>query len=149
MAADAGFHAALAGRPQVRTLGARNDSATVLEQPLLRRYGDMLVLKSGVRLTPGGPILAVVVAYAALAPTQHQADVDTRSIVWVLAFGLLLFWVALFQLIVRASRRLTRQTKANTYLATHDALTGLPNRELLRDRSRRRSRAGAAVPMWR
>jgi diguanylate cyclase (GGDEF)-like protein len=134
---DVGFSLALKGVPQLRTLARNARSANAVERPLLARYGDLFVVEQGVSLTPGGPILAVVVSYAQLGPTRLQAAADSRSVILVLAVGLLLFWLALFRLVLSASRALTRRSKENAYQATHDSLTGLPNRALLRDRTER------------
>jgi diguanylate cyclase (GGDEF)-like protein len=134
---EPGFGAALHGVNQVRTMPVGATGATRYERRLLGRYGALLVLQQGVRLTPGAPILAVVRSYTPLAPTNRQAAADIRSIIWFLLLGLFIFWVVLFRLVLGASRALTRQSKANVHLATHDALTGLPNRVLLRDRTER------------
>jgi diguanylate cyclase (GGDEF)-like protein len=137
-----GFRRALAGVTQVRTLETHARSVSGVERPLLRRYGTLLVIEQGVRLTPTGPIVAVVVSYARQGPTRRQAAADSWSIILVLAVGLLVFWLALFRLVLSASRALTRQSKQNAYQATHDSLTGLPNRMLLRDRTERALLAG-------
>ena len=134
---DLRFRRALEGVTQVRTLETNARSVSAVERPLLRRYGDLLVIEQGVRLTPAGPIVAVVVSYAAQAPTRRQAAADSWSIILVLAAGLLVFWLALFRLVLSASRALTRHSKESAYRATHDSLTGLPNRMLLRDRTER------------
>lgn len=134
---DVGFGLALKGVPQLRTLAAKAPSASGVERPLLGRYGDLLVIEQGASLKPGGPVVAVVVSYAQLGPTRRQASADSRSVILVLAVGLLLLWLALFRLVLGASRALTRHAKENAHLATHDSLTGLPNRELLRDRTER------------
>jgi diguanylate cyclase (GGDEF)-like protein len=134
---DPGLRAALAGVKRVRTLDANDTSATTSEKLLLRDFGDLLVLEEGVRLTGTGPTVAVVRSYAPLRATRRQAASDTQSIIWSLVLGLLIFWLVLFRLVLGASRTLSRQSKANAYQATHDALTGLPNRDLLRERTER------------
>jgi diguanylate cyclase (GGDEF)-like protein len=121
----------------VRTLATGSTGMTTSEQQLVRRYGALMLVQRGVRLSPAGPILAVVSSYTPLGPTDRQAASDVRSILEFLAVGLLIFWAVLFRLVVGASRALTRQSKAAAHQATHDALTGLPNRELLRDRTER------------
>ena len=137
VARTAGFSAALHGVSQVRTLVVGDSKMTGAEQHMVRRYGNVMLVQRGVRLVPGGPILAVVSTYTALGPTDRQAASDTRSILVFLIIGLIAFWAVLFRLVLRASRALTRESKAAAYLATHDALTGLPNRVLLRDRTER------------
>lgn len=137
LASTPGFRAALLGGSEVQTLPADAANVTLNERRLLRHYGDLLVSQQGVRLTPRGPILAVVSAYTPLGPTRHQAGMDVRSIVVFLAVGLLVFWAVLFRLVLGASRALTRQSKVNEHQATHDSLTGLANRTLLRDRTER------------
>jgi diguanylate cyclase (GGDEF)-like protein len=147
----AGFAAALRGVAQVRSLDTGDRGMTAAEQRLVRRYGDLLLVQRGVRLSSTGPILAVVSSYTPLGPTNRQADSDVRSILELLAVGLLIFWAALFRLVVGASRALTRQSKAAEHQATHDALTGLPNRFLLGDRTERAmlasGRSGAHVAL--
>ena len=132
-----GFSAALRGMEQHRTLFSSSRGMTATEQRLVRKYGNISIVQQGVRLTPGGPIRAVVSTYTALGPTDRQAASDSRSILLFLAFGLLVFWAVLFRLVLGASRALKRESKAVVHLATHDSLTGLPNRLLLRDRTER------------
>jgi diguanylate cyclase (GGDEF)-like protein len=132
-----GFSAALRGLEQNRTLLSSSSGMTATEQRLVRKYGTVSLVQQGVRLSPGGPIRAVVSTYTALGPTDRQAASDTRSILLFLALGLLVFWAVLFRLVLGASRALKRESKAVVHLATHDSLTGLPNRVLLRDRTER------------
>jgi diguanylate cyclase (GGDEF)-like protein len=65
---------------------------------------------------------------------------DVRTMTIALGVSLAVFYVVVFRLIASASKRLRRQTEAllasaerDRHQATHDALTGLPNWELLRD----------------
>ena len=131
----AGFLAALRGVTQRQTLTGGVLGMTPLEQGLVGRYGSVLLVRQGVRLVPGGPIRGVVDSYTPLGPTTALAGADTRSIIEFLAVGLFVFWAVLFRLVVGASRALTRQSNASAHQATHDALTGLPNRALLRERT--------------
>ncbi len=134
---DAQFRRSLNGESVVRTLHASNvsDVLGVVGQ-LLLRHGDLLLLQEPVRATAGGPVIAVVRVYAAMQPTQQRAAAEVRTTTIGLAIGLLVFWAVLFRLVWHASRELTEQSRVNAHLATHDALTGLPNRVLLRDRTR-------------
>jgi len=133
---DPDFRAALAGQTQVRSLHANaHQPASALERDLLHRYGDVLQIQRGVRLSPTGPIVGVVRSYARLESAYRQAAADTRSIDWGLGLGLLAFWATLFRLVWGAARTMKRQSKAHVQLATHDPLTGLANRSLLRERT--------------
>jgi diguanylate cyclase (GGDEF)-like protein len=83
----------------------------------------------------------VIELYLPYAPIAAAVREDIRTMTMVLVASLAVFYAVLFRVIASASTKLRRQTEAlqasavrDRYQATHDALTGLPNWKLLRDR---------------
>ncbi|MGZ4639992.1 MAG: diguanylate cyclase domain-containing protein, partial [Actinomycetes bacterium] len=78
--------------------------------------------------------VAAVQAYVPWKPVARAIAADTKSMQLMLAGGLAILYLFLFRLVAGASRKLRRQADANRELATHDNLTGLPNRTVLVER---------------
>jgi diguanylate cyclase (GGDEF)-like protein len=106
---------------------------------------DPEALEVYVPLTYGGDeVVGVAELYLPYAPIEQAIAEDTRTLYTALAAALLLFYVLMFRMVARASRRLLQQAtelrsgaKRHEYLANHDLLTQLPNRALLIDRLER------------
>ncbi|MGI9016104.1 MAG: putative bifunctional diguanylate cyclase/phosphodiesterase, partial [Euzebya sp.] len=76
-----------------------------------------------------GQVLGALQIYLPYQPIADRITDQTRELVLVLGWGLLL-WALLFTLVSSASQRLTSQAEANRYLSERDPLTGLVNRSV-------------------
>lgn len=99
---------------------------------LLAVYVPLRVDAAGELTTDdSGDVIGAFEIYLPYAPLAAAIAADTRELVLALGIGLLALYLGLFRLVAGASRRLRSQARANEYQATHDALTGLPNRRRL------------------
>jgi diguanylate cyclase (GGDEF)-like protein len=129
-------------RGQIRSEVLHGGShASPHERSLMKRYGRLVVVYAPVRLAGRPQPVAAIQAYIPYGPIGRAIASDTQTMLVILAFGFAILYLALFRLVAGASRNLRRQVELNRELATHDALTGLPNRALLRDRVEQAVRA--------
>ncbi|HEX9991715.1 MAG TPA: diguanylate cyclase, partial [Acidimicrobiales bacterium] len=94
----------------------------------------LLRLHQAVRLEPGGAILGALEVVAPDTVVGPTIDDDVRRIQLTLAGGLAVMWISLLPIAWQATSPLRRRAEESEHLAVHDALTGLPNRTLFRDR---------------
>lgn len=88
-------------------------------------------------LTAGDPaeLIGVLETYLPYAPIDAEVQAGLRVLYRDLALGLAGLFVVLLIITLSVSRGLRRELAANAWLARHDALTGLPNRELFMERA--------------
>ncbi|MCW2545458.1 MAG: diguanylate cyclase [Frankiales bacterium] len=75
-----------------------------------------------------GDLIGAVELYIPYAPIATEIQKQRRAQLVTLSVGLLLLWLILLGVSTSTSRRLRRSVQESDFLATHDALTGLPNR---------------------
>jgi diguanylate cyclase (GGDEF)-like protein len=83
---------------------------------------------------PDGRIIGAFEVYLDFGPTAAATRGDVFTMWALVAGGLVALWLMLFRLVAGISSALRRQVRENRRQATHDALTGLPNRTLLFER---------------
>lgn len=83
---------------------------------------------------PSAEVVGAFEIYIAHSPIQRGYVTYAARLIIVVVTGLVVLYLALFRLVASASRRLRRQAEQNRFQATHDALTGLPNRGAFAER---------------
>ncbi len=126
--------AAFQGGTRTRLISGKDATDDPGIQALIGRSGPVLqILTPTLAAADGKP--AVVQAFVPWRPVQNNIKHEILVMWAVTLGGLALFWLVLFQLIRRASRRMRQQSQRNQILANQDYLTGLANRELVKSRT--------------
>lgn len=114
----------------------------VTERTALRSDGPLLLIF--VPVTLNHQVVASVEFYQKWSPIQHTIDSQIRQVLLMVITGLLLLWLCLLRFVMTAAGKLRAQVALNLELASHDPLTGLPNRGVLREKVELALRASAA-----
>jgi diguanylate cyclase len=130
---SASLKGVLAGGDSVHELAETGDPVHAGERGL----GQLMEVFVPLRRPGTGEIVGLVELYVPFAPIEESVADDTRTLVSMLILGLAFLWLLLVWLVSRSSRRLRRLLAVHTHQARHDALTDLPNRGVLFERTER------------
>lgn len=130
-------------RPQVTAALKGQASTAIITRPLpgvpdptersaLQKVGPLLELYEPIYLR--GHLVAAVALYQPWRPIQRLISRETNQMLLLVLAGVLVQWLGVMRLVRTASRRLRVQSRENWMLASHDPLTGLPNRALLEEK---------------
>jgi diguanylate cyclase (GGDEF)-like protein len=103
------------------------------EQARDRRFGKMVEVYVPLRIGGGRKPVGAFELYVPYKAVSARVERRAQHTFLLLLAGLLVLWAALFKIVAGASKALRRQAKENLHQATHDALTGLPNRSSFAD----------------
>ena len=101
-------------------------------------------------LSAGSPshLVGVLEVYLPYTPINRDVGAGLSLLYRNLAVGLGVLYVLLFGISYSVGRRLRRQVRLNQYMAEHDALTDLPNRELFHQRAEEELQRGAGMGVF-
>jgi diguanylate cyclase (GGDEF)-like protein len=103
------------------------------EEASERSYGRVVEVYVPLRFAPDRPPSGAFELYLPYHPIEIKIDSELRQMNLILASGLAALAVVL-GFVALTTERLRRQSEINAHQATHDALTGLPNRVVFYDR---------------
>lgn len=111
------------------------------EQASERSYGQLLEVYVPIRFVNNEPPVGAFELYLPYLSIERGIKSDLRALQLRLVGGLLLLYVVLYRIVSQASSKLRNQSNElrlradeNEFIAMHDGLTGLPNRNLFLER---------------